>query len=57
MWTYHGEPNPKKTGVVVSDYTQCRDEDGLILKNIYWFNRGWIRPIRQCFLEVISESR
>ena len=57
MWKYHGKLDPEKTGIIVSDYTMCRDEDGLILKNVYWFDHQWIRPIRQCFLEVINESR
>ena len=56
-WTWHGNLSPEKRGIILSDYTQCRDEEGLILKNVYWFDQGWIRPIRQCFLEVISESR
>ena len=57
MWKYHGKLDPEKTGIIVSDYAMCRDEDGLILKNVYWFDHQWIRPIRQCFLEVINESR
>ena len=57
MWKYHGKLDPEKTGIIVSDYIHCRDEDDLILKNVYWFDQGWIRPIRQCFLEVINESR
>lgn len=44
-------------GIILSDYTQSLDKDGLMLKNVYWFGQGWIRPIRQCFLEVISENR
>ena len=57
MWKYHGELNPEKTGVIVSDYTLSRSKDGLILKNVYWNDMQWVRPIEQQFLEVISESR
>ena len=57
MWTYHGAPDPKKTGVIVSDYTACLSKDGSVLKNVYWFDAHCIRPIEQQFLEVISESR
>ena len=57
MWTYHGVPDPEKTGVIVSDYTQCLSKDGSVLKNVYWFHAHWIRPIEQQLLEVISESR
>lgn len=56
MWKYHGKLDPKKTGIIVSDYTQSRGRDGSILKNVYWFDCQWIRPIEQQFLEVINES-
>ena len=57
MWKYNGHLDHKKTGVIVSDYTQSRGRDGSILKNVYWFDYQWVRPIEQQFLEVISESR
>ena len=57
MWKYNGTLNPEKIGVVVSDYTQSRAKDGSILKNIYWMDMQWVRPIEQQYLEVISESR
>ena len=57
MWKWNGKLNPEKTGVIVSDYTLSRSKDGSILKNVYWFNNDWIRPIEQQFLEVTSESR
>ena len=57
MWKYNGHLDHKKTGVIVSDYTQSRGRDGCILKNVYWFDYQWVRPIEQQFLEVISESR
>ena len=57
MWKYNGALNPDKIGVVVSDYTQSRAKDGSILKNIYWMDMQWVRPIEQQYLEVISESR
>ena len=57
MWKWNGELDLKKTGVIVSDYTQSRSKDGSILKNVYWFDCQWVRPIEQQFLEVISESR
>jgi hypothetical protein len=57
MWKYHGKLDSKKTGIIVSDYTGCRSKDGSILKNVYWFDCQWVRPIEQQFLEVISESR
>ena len=57
MWKYNGHLDHKKTGVIVSDYTQSRGRDVSILKNVYWFDYQWVRPIEQQFLEVISESR
>jgi len=57
MWKYNGELNPEKIGIVVSDYIQSRAKDGSILKNIYWMDMEWIRPIEQQYLEVISEGR
>ena len=57
MWKYNGALNPEKVGLVVSDYTQSRAKDGSILKNIYWMDMQWVRPIEQQYLEVISESR
>lgn len=57
MWKYHGELDPKKTGIIVSDYELSRSKDGSILKNVYWFEYQWVRPIEQQFLEVISEGR
>ena len=57
MWKYNGVLNPDKIGLVVSDYTQSRSKDGSILKNIYWMDMQWVRPIEQQYLEVISESR
>ena len=56
MWKYHGKLDPEKTGIIISDYTQCTSKDGSILKNVYWFDCQWIRPIEQRFLEVISEG-
>ena len=55
QFNWHGKRSGQ--GIILSDYMQSIDEDGLLLKNVYWFDQGWIRPIRQCFLEVISESR
>ena len=57
MWKYHGEMYPEKIGLIVSDYTLSRSKDGSILKNVYWNDMQWVRPIEQQFLEVISESR
>ena len=57
MWKWNGKLNPEKTGVIVSDYTLSRSKDGSILKNVYWFDCQWVRPIEQQYLEVISESR
>ena len=57
IWTYKGKRDPKMMGVIVSDYAGSRSEDGSVLKNVYWFNNDWIRPIEQQFLEVTSESR
>ena len=56
MWVYHGERYPDRTGIIVSDYTMSRSKDGSILKNVYWFDNQWVRPIEQRFLEVISEE-
>ena len=57
MWKYNGVLNPEKIGIVVSDYIQSRAKDGSILKNIYWMDMEWVRPIEQQYLEVISEGR
>ena len=57
MWKWNGELDPEKIGIVVSDYAQSRAKDGSILKNIYWMDMQWVRPIEQQYLEVISESR
>tara|TARA_B100000282_G_scaffold242437_2_gene185446 strand:- start:476 stop:670 length:195 start_codon:yes stop_codon:yes gene_type:complete len=57
MWKYNGHLDHKKTGVIVSDYTQSIPPDGGFYKNVYWFDCQWVRPIEQQFLEVISESR
>ena len=57
MWKYNATLDPKKIGVIVSDYMQSRSKDGSILKNVYWLDYQWVRPIEQQFLEVISESR
>ena len=57
IFTHKGERDPKMIGVIVSDYAGSRSEDGSILKNVYWFNNDWVRPIEQQFLEVTSESR
>ncbi len=56
MWKYHGKLDPKKTGIIVSDY-DYPGKDGLLMQNVYWFDCQWVRPIRQQFLEVINESR
>ena len=57
MWKYNGVLNPEKIGIVISDYTQSRAKDGSILKNIYWTDMEWVRPIEQQYLEIISEGR
>jgi len=54
MWKYDGKLNPKMTGVIVSDYIAV---SGSVLKNVYWFEHQYVRPIEQQYLEVISESR
>ena len=56
MWKYNGKLDPEKTGIIVSDY-DYPGKDGLLMQNVYWFDWGWVRPIRQQFLEVINESR
>tara|TARA_B100000282_G_C31538581_1_gene401884 strand:+ start:387 stop:581 length:195 start_codon:yes stop_codon:yes gene_type:complete len=57
MWKYNGKLDRKKTGIIVSDYTMSKAKDGSTLKNIYWTDMEWIRPIEQQYLEVISEGR
>ena len=57
MWKYNGVLNHDMTGMIVSDYTLSRAKDGSILKNVYWFEHQYVRPIEQQYLEVISESR
>ena len=56
MWKYNGKLNPKKVGIIVSDYYDkgIRDEP---YKNVYWTEQQWVRPINPIHLEVISESR
>ena len=56
MWKYNGKLDPEKTGIIVPDY-DYPGKDGLLMQNVYWLDRRWVRPIRQQFLEVISESR
>ena len=57
MWKWKGKLDSEKTGIVVSDYAQeSYSDDGVILKNVYWFDCQWIRPIEQQYLEVISEE-
>tara|TARA_Y100000114_G_scaffold115313_1_gene109408 strand:- start:646 stop:837 length:192 start_codon:yes stop_codon:yes gene_type:complete len=56
MWKWNGKLDSKKTGIILSDYTQSRSKDGSVLKNVYWFDCQWVRPIEQQFLEVINES-
>ena len=57
MWKWDGKLNPKKTGIIVSDYTLSLSYNGSILKNVYWFDQQWVRPIEQQYLAVISEGR
>ena len=58
MWKWNGKLDSEKTGIIVSDYAQgSYSEDGMILKNVYWFDCQWVRPIEQKYLEVINESR
>ena len=57
MWKYHGVLNPEKIVIVVSYFPGSRSKDGSVLKNIYWMDKQWVRPIEQQFLEVINESR
>lgn len=57
LWKWNGQVSSYKLGVILSDYTQSRSKDGSILKNVYWFDREWVRPIEQQYLEVISESQ
>jgi len=57
MWKYNGHLDHKKTGVIVSDYTQSIPPDGGFYKNVYWFEHQYVRPIEQQYLEVISEGR
>ena len=56
MWKWKGKLNPEMIGIIVSDYTLSRSKDGSILKNVYWFEHQYVRPIEQQYLEVISES-
>lgn len=56
IFTHKGERDPKMIGVILSDYEGSKSEDGSILKNVYWFDQQWVRPIEQQYLEVISET-
>ena len=58
-WNYFGQSmnvGNEPIGVIVSDYYDngIRDEP---YKNVYWLDQQWVRPIKQQYLEVISESR
>ena len=57
MWKWKGEVSSYKMGIIVSDYIESTAKDGSILKNVYWFDNKWVRPIEQQYLEVVSESR
>ena len=58
MWKWtDGRPDTRKIGIIISDYTQSRAKDGSVLKNVYWCDMEWVRPIEQQYLEVISEGR
>ena len=58
MWKWtDGQPDTRKIGIIISDYTQSKSEDGSVLKNVYWCDMEWVRPIEQQYLEVISEGR
>lgn len=57
MWKWGEVVDSKKVGIIVSDYTMSKSDDGSIIKNVFWSDQQWIRPIEQKFLEVISESR
>ena len=57
MWKWNGEVSSHKMGLIVSDYKESRSKDGSIIKNVFWFDQQWVRPIEQQYLEVISESR
>ena len=58
MWKWtDGRPDTRKIGIIISDYTQSKSEDGSVLKNVYWCDMEWVRPIEQQYLEVISEGR
>ena len=57
MWKWNGEVSSHKMGLVVSDYRESRSKDGSIIKNVFWFDQQWVRPIEQQYLEVVSEGR
>ena len=57
MWKWGEVVDSKKVGIIVSDYTMSKSDDGSIIKNVFWSDQQWIRPIEQKFLEVISENR
>lgn len=58
MWKWNGKLDSEKTGIIVSDYAQgSYSDDGMILKNVYWFDCQWVRPIEQQYLEVLNENR
>ena len=57
MWKWGEVVDSNKVGIIVSDYTMSKSDDGSIIKNVFWSDQQWIRPIEQKFLEVISESR
>ena len=56
MWKWNGKLNPEMVGVITSDYTESTSEDGSIIKNVYWCQQMWIRPIEQKYLEVINNG-
>ena len=58
MWKYYeGVVERDFIGVIVSDHTPASRATASTLKDVYWLQEKWVRPIEQQFLEVISESR
>ena len=54
MFVWGGTPYPDKIGVIISEYEGTPAENGLPLKNVYWIDHQWVRPIKQEFLKVLS---
>ena len=53
-WKYNGVVDHNKIGIVVSDYHDRGTSSTVVMKNVYWMDKMWIRSIKVEFLEAFS---